>query len=58
MVGALVAGLIERQVRRVLANRKQPIKGLMPEGRDNLRGTMLNVEFSMMNEKKARKLPH
>jgi transposase len=40
MVGALVSGLIERQVRRVLANRKQPIKGLMPEGRDNLRPTV------------------
>lgn len=40
MVGALVAGLIERQVRRVLANLQQPIKGLMPEGRDTLRPTV------------------
>lgn len=37
MVGALVAGLIERQVRRALAKLKQPIFGLMPEGRDTLR---------------------
>jgi hypothetical protein len=34
MVGALVAGLIERQVRRALADLQQPITGLMPEGRD------------------------
>lgn len=40
MVGALVAGLIERQVRRVVAQRQQPIKGLMPEGRDTLRPTV------------------
>lgn len=39
MVGALVAGLIERQVRRVVAKLQQPIKGLMPEGRDTLRPT-------------------
>ena len=37
MVGALVAGLIERQVRRVLKRLRQPIRGLMPEGRDTLR---------------------
>jgi len=37
MVGALVAGLIERQVRRALAKLQQPIQGLMPEGRDTLR---------------------
>lgn len=40
MVGALVAGLIERQVRRTLAELQQPIQGLMPEGRDNLRPTI------------------
>lgn len=40
MVGALVAGLIERQVRRVLAQLQQPITGLMPEGRDTLRPTV------------------
>ena len=40
MVGALVAGLIERQVRRVLAELQQPITGLMPEGRDTLRPTV------------------
>lgn len=39
MVGALVAGLIERQVRRAVAQRHRPIKGLMPEGRDTLRPT-------------------
>jgi len=36
MVGALVAGLIERQVRRALAALQRPITGLMPEGRDTL----------------------
>lgn len=40
MVGALVAGLIERQVRRAVAQLQQPIKGLMPEGRDTLRPTV------------------
>jgi len=40
MVGVLVAGLIERQVRRVLAELQQPITGLMPEGRDTLRPTV------------------
>jgi len=39
MVEALVAGLIERQVRQALARLQQPIKGLMPEGRDTLRPT-------------------
>jgi len=37
MVGAFVAGLLQRQVRRVLATRQTPIQGLMPEGRDTLR---------------------
>ena len=40
MVGSLVAGLIQRQVRRVLAELQEPIRGLMPEGRDNLRPTV------------------
>lgn len=40
MVGSLVAGLIQRQVRRVVAELQQPIQGLMPEGRDNLRPTV------------------
>ena len=40
MVGSLVAGLIQRQVRRVLAELREPIRGLMPEGRDNLRPTV------------------
>ena len=43
MVGCLVAGLIERQVRRVLAERQEPIRGLMPEGRDNLRPTVPRI---------------
>jgi len=40
MVGALVAGLIERRVRRAVAQLQQPIEGLMPEGRDTLRPTV------------------
>jgi transposase len=40
MVGALVAGLIERQVRRALAELQQPLSGLMPEGRDTLHPTI------------------
>lgn len=40
MVGALIAGLVERQVRRAVAQLQQPIKGLMPEGRDTLRPTV------------------
>jgi hypothetical protein len=43
MVGCLVAGLLERQVRRVLAERQAPIRGLMPEGRDNLRPTITRI---------------
>jgi hypothetical protein len=43
MVGSLVAGLIERQVRRMLAERQEPIHGLMPEGRDNLRPTVPRI---------------
>ncbi|MFQ6016457.1 MAG: IS1634 family transposase [Anaerolineae bacterium] len=43
MVGSLVAGLIERQVRRVLAELQEPIRGLMPEGRDNLRPTVERI---------------
>lgn len=43
MVGCLVAGLIERQVRRALAERQEPIYGLMPEGRDNLRPTIPRI---------------
>jgi transposase len=40
MVGTLVAGLIERQVRWAVAQLQEPIKGLMPEGRDTLRPTV------------------
>jgi len=43
MVGCLIAGLIERQVRRVLAERQEPIHGLMPEGRDHLRPTVPRI---------------
>lgn len=43
MVGCLIAGLIERQVRRVLAERQEPIHGLMPEGRDHLRPTVSRI---------------
>ena len=43
MVGCLVAGLIERQVRRTLAQRQAPIRGLMPEGRDTLRPTIPRI---------------
>ena len=43
MVGALVAGLIERQVRRVLAKLQKPIIGLMPEGRDSLRPSVERI---------------
>ena len=43
MVGSLVAGLIERQIHRMLAQRQEPIHGLMPEGRDHLRPTISRI---------------
>jgi transposase len=43
MVGCLVAGLLERQIRRVLAERHEPIDGLMPEGRDTLKPTVTRI---------------
>jgi transposase len=43
MVGALVAGRIERQVRRALAALQHPIIGLMPEGRDTLHPTVARL---------------
>lgn len=43
MVGCLVAGLIERQIVRMLANRQKPIQGLMPEGRDNLKPSLPRI---------------
>jgi len=43
MVGCLVAGLLERQIRRVLAERHEPIYGLMPEGRDTLKPTVTRI---------------
>ncbi|MDX9955906.1 MAG: IS1634 family transposase [Anaerolineae bacterium] len=43
MVGCLVAGLLERQVRQALTARQEPIRGLMPEGRDTLRPTVPRI---------------
>lgn len=43
MVGSLVAGLIERQIQRALAQRQEPIHGLMPEGRDHLKPTVSRI---------------
>ncbi len=43
MVGCLVAGLLERQIRRALAERHEPIHGLMPEGRDTLRPSVTRI---------------
>ncbi len=59
MVGALIAGLIERQVRRALAEHQQPITGLMPEGRDTLHPTVARLfkaftDYSLVQVKDAR----
>ena len=43
MVGALVAGLLQRQVRRAMAALQTPIQGLMPEGRDMLPPTVPRI---------------
>ncbi len=43
MVGSLVAGLIERQIHRALAEHQEPIHGLMPEGRDHLKPTVARI---------------
>jgi hypothetical protein len=43
MVGALVAGLIERQGHRALADLQPPIKGLRPAGRDTLHPTVARL---------------
>jgi transposase len=43
MAAAMVACLIERQVRRVVEQRQEPIRGLMPENRDNLRPTVERI---------------
>ena len=43
MVGSLIAGLLERQIRRALAERQEPIHGLMPEGRDHLKPTVARI---------------
>ena len=42
-VGARLAGLIERQGRRALAERQQPIPGVMPAGRDTLPPTVARL---------------
>lgn len=43
MGGCLGAGLLERQIRRALAERHEPIHGLMPEGRDTLKPTVTRL---------------
>jgi transposase len=58
MVGCLVAGLIERQIRRTLAERYEPIHGLMPEGRDTLKPTVARIlrafaDYSLVLLKRA-----
>src|SRR2546428_7747169 len=40
MVGCLVAGLLERQIRRGVAERPEPIYGPMPGGTDNPQPTV------------------
>jgi hypothetical protein len=50
MVGALVASLIERQVRRALAELQQPITGLMPEGRDPVHPTVARLFMVFADE--------
>ena len=59
MVGPLVAGLIERQVRRTLAQHQQPLTGLMPEGRDTLHPTIARLfkafaDYSLVQVKDVR----
>ena len=41
--GCLVAGLLERQMRRALAARHDPIHGFMPEGRDTRQPTVARI---------------
>lgn len=58
MIGCLVAGLIERQIRRALAARHEPIHGLMPEGRDTLQPTVARIlrafaDYSLVLLKRA-----
>jgi transposase len=58
MVGALIAGLIERQVRRALAELQRPIRGLMPEGRDTLQPSVARLfkafaDYSLVQVKNA-----
>jgi hypothetical protein len=43
MGGGLVAGLLERQMRRALAERHEPIYGLMPAGRATLKPTVTRI---------------
>ena len=58
MIGCLVAGLIERQIRRALAARHEPIHGFMPEGRDTLKPTGARIlrafaDYSLVLLKRA-----
>jgi hypothetical protein len=58
MIGCLVAGLIERQIRRALAERHEPIHGLMPEGRDTRQPTVARIlrafaDYSLVLLKRA-----
>jgi hypothetical protein len=43
MGGCLVAGWLERQIRRALVERHEPIYGLMPAGRDTLKPTVTRI---------------
>jgi hypothetical protein len=43
LVGALVAGRLERQVRRAVAARQQPSSGVRPAGRDTWRPTVARL---------------
>jgi hypothetical protein len=58
MVGALIAGLIDRQVRRALAEIQAPISGVMPAGRDTVHPTVARLfkafaDYSLVQVKKA-----
>ena len=58
MIGCLVAGLSERQMRRALAARHDPIHGFMPEGRDTLQPTGARIlrafaDYSLVLLKRA-----
>ena len=54
MVGGLVAGVIARQMRRTLAERYEPIHGLMPEGRDTLKPTVARMLRAFADDRLGR----